>query len=205
MYCEVFVKHRAIITEAGLQAALQGRLGADIDLNAAYGMSQIYRDDPPAHSLYSFETVRSCFVIVRRVNSRFSTYHVEGNTSSVPVQTLQAAVQDFAGLLLPLLRTVAGAPAYEATSVTVELFEDNGRETGVKGRLTTVSSILRERFAWTSLRASVIAFLTGLLLIWQGLKKEPLRAGIYSLAFVLIFTLLESAVGYLFERGKIKW
>ena len=62
--------------------------------------------------------------------------------------------------------------------------------------MTTLSSVFREQFAWASLRSSVIAFATGLLLIWGGLKQEPVKATIYSFAIVLIFTLLESAIGY---------
>jgi len=205
MYCEVVVKHRAVITETGMQTALQGRLGADIALAAAYGMSALYRLFPPAHSLYAFETVRGCFAIVRKVNSRFSTYHIEGNSPAVSVHTLLAAVQEFASLLLPVLATAPATPACRAYSLAVELFEDNGRETGIEGKLTTLSSVFREQFAWASLRSSVIAFATGLLLIWGGLKQEPVKATIYSFAIVLIFTLLESAIGYFLGRGKIKW
>jgi hypothetical protein len=205
MYCEAFVRHKAVITEAELQKALQGRLGPDIALAAAYKMSALYSLVPPAHSIYAFETVRGCFVIVRRVNSSFSTYHIEGTNRSVSVQTLLAAVQDFAGLLFPVLATAPATPAYQASSLTVQLFEDNGRETGLEGKLTTLSSVFREQFAWASLRSSVIAFATGLLLIWRGLKQEPIKATIYSFAIVLIFTLLESTIGYILGRGKIKW
>jgi hypothetical protein len=205
MYCEVVVKHRSVITEAGLQTALQGRLGADIALAAAYGMSSLYRLFPPAHSLYAFETVRGCFVIVDRVNYRFSTYHIEGNTPTVSVQTLLAAVQDFAGLLLSALGTAPATSSDKGHSLAVQLFEDNGRETGVEGNLVTLSSVLRERFAWSALRSSVIAFATGLLLIWRGLKQEPVKAMVYSFAIVVLFTVLESVIGYFQGRGKIKW
>jgi hypothetical protein len=206
MYCEVVVKHRAVITEAGLQTALQGRLGVDILLTTAYGRSAIYRVAPPHHSVFAFETVRRCFVIVREVNSRFSTYHIEGNTPAVSVESLLASVQDFASLLLPVLATAPAVPSDRASSLTVQLFEDNGRETGMEGKLTTLSSVFREQFSWTSLRSAVIAFATGLLLIWRGLKpEEPLKASIYSFVIVLIFTLLESSIGYLVGRGKIRW
>lgn len=205
MYCEVVVKHRAAIAEAGLQTALQGRLGTDIDLAAAYETSAIYRDFPPAHSIYAFETVRGCFVIARKVNSRFSTYHIEGTSPDVSAHKLLAAVQDFAGLLLSVLATAPATAAYRAHSLAVELFEDNGKETGMEGKLSTLSSVFREQFAWASLRSSVIAFATGLLLIWRGLKQEPIKATVYSFAIVLIFTLLESTIGYFLGRGKINW
>jgi hypothetical protein len=205
MYCEVVVKHRAVITEQELQTALRGRLGASIELDDAYAMSALYRRHRPAHSLDAFETLGHCFVIVRKVNSRFSTYHVEGNDAAVSVQTLLHSVQDFAGLLLPVLNTAPATPAEKARSLTVQLFEDNGRETGMEGKLITWSSTLSERFAWSSLRSDVIAFATAALLVWLGLKKEPLKAAIYSFGFVLVLTLLESVVGYFLGRGKIKW
>jgi len=84
MYCEVAVKHKATITDAGLQAAVcGGQLGVAIPLAAAYARSAVYRLVPPLHSVGAFETVNRCFVIVREVNSRFSTYHVEGNSPAV--------------------------------------------------------------------------------------------------------------------------
>jgi hypothetical protein len=205
LYCEVFVKHRAVITEAQIQSALRGRLGAAIDLHAAYAMSALYGHTPPAHSLDAFETVRSCFVIVRKVNSRFSTCHIEGNSESVPVQTLLAAVQDFADLLVSVLESPPSAPACRAHSVEVHLYEDNTKQTGIEGKLITLSSVFREQFAWSSLRSSVIAFLTSMALIWKGLKQEPLTASIYSFAIVIVFTLVEAAIGYIMRRGKIRW
>jgi len=206
MYCEITVRHAAPITEGGLEATVcHGQLGALILLAVAYARSSIYRVNPPGHSVGAFEAVRRCFVIVREVNSRISTFHIEGNSPAVSVESLLQAVQDFAGLLFPVLGIAPGGAAYEGDSLTVQLFEDNGRETGIEGKLITVSSILRERFAWASLRSSVLAFITSLLLIWRGLKQEPLLAGIYSFAIVLVFTVLESGISYFLERGKIGW
>ena len=206
MYCEVAVKHKATITEGGLQAAVcGGQMGAAIPLVAAYVRSAVYRLVPPPHSVGAFETVNRCFVIVREVNSRYSTYHVEGNSPAVSVPSLLGAVQDFAGLLLPVLGAATGGDAYQGISLTVQLFEDNARETGIVGKLTTLGSIVRERFAWSSLRSSVIAFLTSGLLIWQGLKQEPWLSGIYSLGLVIAVTALECAASGFLDRGKIKW
>jgi hypothetical protein len=207
MYCEVVVKHRSVITEAGLEEAVcKGQLGVAIPLAVAYGRSAFYRLVAPPHSVGAFETVRRCFVIVREVNSRFSTYHLEGNLPTVSVQQLLAAVQDFASLLSPVLRRSPGGRDYANSSLTVQLFEDNdGRETGVEGRLTTLTSVLRERFSWTSLRSGVIAFTTGGLLIWLGLNQEKVTATVYSFAIVVLFTVLESTTAYFMGRGKIKW
>src|SRR5258708_5248586 len=137
MFCEVVVEHRSVITEVGLEEAVcRGQLGVAVPLAVAYGRSAFYRPLAPAHSVGAFETVRRCFVIVREVNSRFSTYHIEGNSPAVSVQRLLAAVQDFAGLLPPVLRRAPAGPGYVASSLTVQLFEDNdGRETGVEGKL----------------------------------------------------------------------
>ena len=99
MYCEIVVKHRAPITEVGLQASVcGGQLGTAIALPTAYARSGIYSLVPPAHAIGAFETVHRCFVIAREVNSRFSTFHIEGSIAAVSVQTLLEAVQDFAGL-----------------------------------------------------------------------------------------------------------
>jgi len=205
MYCEVVVKHKAVITEATLQETLRGRLGAEIALDKAYRMSALYRDHPPAHSLDAFETVGNCFVIVRKVNFRFSTYHIEGNTEAVSVESLLGSVQDFAGLLLEVLSSAPTKPGFQARSLAVQLFEDTGGETGMEGKLITPASIFREQFGWSSLRSSVIAFATAVLLIWLGLKQEPLKASIYSFAIVVVFTLLEASIGSVLTSGKIKW
>ena len=205
MFCEVTVKHRSAVTEAGLQELVcNGALGTSLTLGEAYSRSALYKDDPPHHSVGAFDTVHGCFVIVRKVNYLFSTYHVEGNSRAVSVQTLLLAVQDFSGLLLAVLAK-ADKP-FRAVSLTVLLFEDNAaRETGMEGKLTTLVSVLREQFAWASLRSSVIAFVTALMLIWLRLKQEPKRASIYSFVLVLVFSVLESAVSYILGRGKIKW
>jgi hypothetical protein len=207
MYCEIWVKHRAAITEIGLAKAVCGaQLGAPVPLDAAYGRSAFYSLHPPSHSVCAFETVRGCFVIVRQVNADFSMYHIEGNSPSVPVQTLLDAVQDFASLLSAGLRRALAERDYSYSSLTVKLFADNdGRETGVEGNLTTLTSVLRERLAWSSLRSGVIAFLTSVLLIRLGLTHDLAKAAIYTFAIVIIFALLESMAGYLGGRGKIKW
>jgi hypothetical protein len=207
MYCEIWVKHRAAITETGLaRVVCGGQLGALVPLAAAYGRSAFYSLHPPTHSVCAFETVRGCFVIVRQVNADFSMYHIEGNSPSVPVQTLLEAVQDFAGQLSPNLRHALAGSDYAYSAVTVKLFADNdGRETGVEGNLTTLRSVLRERFAWSSLRSGVIAFVTSFLLIRLGLTHDLAKAVIYTFAIVVLFALLESMAGYLGGRGKIKW
>jgi hypothetical protein len=207
MYCEIVVEHRAAITENGLaKVVCGGQLGTSISLGEAYGRNPLYSQNPPSHSVCAFETVRGCFVIVRQVNARFSMYHIEGNSPSVPVQTLLEAVQDFAGLLSAGLRRALAGGDYADLSLTVQLFEGHsGKETGVEGNLTTLRSVLREQLAWSSIRSSVIAFVTSCLLIRLGLTHDLAKAAIYTLAIVILFALLESIVGYFRGRGKIKW
>jgi hypothetical protein len=207
MYCEIVVKHRAAITETGLAKVVCGsQLGAPIPLGEAYGRNALYGQNPPSHSVCAFETVRGCFVIVRQVNADFSMYHIEGKSPSVPVHTLLVAVQDFADLLSAGLRRALAGSDYAYTSLTVKLFADNdGRETGVEGNLTTLRSVLGDRLAWSSLRSGVIALVTSFLLIRLGLTHDSAKATIYTFAIVILFALLETMAGYLRGRGKIKW
>jgi hypothetical protein len=145
-------------------------------------------------------------VIARQVNADFSMYHIEGKSPSVPVHTLLVAVQDFADLLSAGLRRALAGSDYAYTSLTVKLFADNdGRETGVEGNLTTLRSVLGDRLAWSSLRSGVIALVTSFLLIRLGLTHDSAKATIYTFAIVILFALLETMAGYLRGRGKIKW
>jgi len=143
-------------------------------------------------------------VIVRKVNVLLSTYHLEGNTSVITVETLLQAAQEFSGQIIKVLQDTQES-AYRPRTLTVVLFEDNGRETGMQGELITLSSVLAQEFAWKDLKSIVIPFITAGLLIWLGLKQEPLKASIYSLAIALAFTLTQVVVGYWRGGGKIRW
>jgi hypothetical protein len=214
MYCEIFVKHRKRVDAAGLERAIRVPFDNDVTVAVAYGRSAIYQRlvpplapagaPPPPPSLFAFETVQNCFVIVRKVNVLLSTYHLEGNTSAVPVETLLQAVQEFSGHLMGVLEE-AQAPAYRARTLTVVLFEDNGRETGMQGELITLSSVFGQEFSWKDLKSIVIPFITAGLLIWLGLKQERIKVSIYTLVIALAFTLSQVAVGYWRGHGKIKW
>ncbi len=81
-------------------------------------------------------------MIVRKVNVQQSTHHLEGNTAVVSVETLLQAAQEFSSQLLKVLRDTLEGSAYKARTVTILLFEDNGRETGIQGELVTLSSAL---------------------------------------------------------------
>jgi hypothetical protein len=214
MYCEINVKHRKTIDAAGLERAIRVTFGNDIPVLIAYARSAIYRavvpplaaaGAPIPASLFAFDTALNCFVIVRRVTVQLSTYHVEGNTTLVPVETLLQAAQEFASQLSRILQDCAESSVYGARAVTIQLFEDNGKETGMQGEVVTWNSAFGNEFSWKELKSSVIPFVTALLLIWQGLKQEPIRASIYSFAIAMAFALTQAIAGYWRGRGKIKW
>jgi hypothetical protein len=212
MYCEIIVKHGKRIDAGKLEGTVRVPFGNDVPILEAYRRSAIYKGlvpplapplaPPPPPSLFAFETVLNCFVIVRRVNVLLSTYHLEGNTSGVSAETLLQAAQEFSSQLMIVLEdTVTCRPR----TLTVQLFEDNGRETGMRGELVTMSSVFLEEFSWKELKSSVIPVVTAVLLIWLGLKQEPIKASLYSLLIALVFTLTQAGVRYWQGRGKIKW
>lgn len=206
VYCEIVVKHRDVITGPGLEAAIgRGRLGTDIPLAMAYGMSAIYKPAPPSHSLFAFDAPWNCFVIARKVNYRTSTYHLEGSTRAVSVETLFQAAQEYSESLLRALRTSPAEPGYKGRSLAGRLFEDNGRETGAEGKLVTLASTFRKKFQLAELRSSLIAFLTATALIHYGLKQESLMAAGASLLIAVVFTLSETFFAYYRGRGTIEW
>jgi hypothetical protein len=207
VYCEIVVKHRDVITGSDLQKAVgDERLGTDIPLAHAYEMSALYKLAPPRHSLFAFDfTPWRCFVIVRSVNYRTSTHHVEGSGPAVSVETLFRATQEYSESLLRALRKPPAARSAKGLTLAARLFEDNGKETGVEGKLVTLVSTFREKFQWSELRSSLVAFVTAMVLIGYGLKQESAKAALVSLMIVLAFGLSEILFTYYRGRGKIIW
>src|SRR5271156_1106965 len=113
MYCEIIVKHSRQIDAGALEAAIRAPFGNAVLILDAYRRSAIYKGlvpplaphhaPPPPPSLFAFETGLNCFVIVRKVNVVLSTYHLEGNTPVVSVETLLQAAQEFSGQLMKIL------------------------------------------------------------------------------------------------------
>ncbi len=206
MYCEITVRHRKQIDAAGLEGVIRAPFGNDIPIATAYGRSALYRLITPAPvSLFAFETVSNCFVIVRKVNVHSSTYHLEGNSAAVSVETMLQAAEEFSSQLTSVLqRTSFGSP-YKVSSLVVQLFEDNGRETGMEGRLPRLGTLFKEELGWGQLKSSVVPFVTAQLLIWRGLKQEPVKASIYGLAIALVFILTDGVLAVRRGHGKIKW
>jgi hypothetical protein len=201
MYCEIVAKHGNSITAAQLEGAIRAQFGNDVPLATAYGRSAIYKSFPPTSSLFAFEIMLNCFVIVRRVNVRFSTFHLEGNTAAVSVETMLQAAQDFSHELVSVLKT----SNYKATSLTVQLFEDNGRESGMQGKLVSWGSVFREKFSFKELKSAILPFITAVLLIWLKLNQAPLKSSVYAFVIVLVFTLADAIAGGWTSRGKIVW
>ncbi len=206
MYCEITIRHRRPIKPDDLKSAIQQSFGNGIPLNQAYARSAIYGVMPPPASIFAFDLARNCFVILRKVsNVRFSTYHLEGTDRTVSVDTMLHAVQEFSEQITAELRGKTLGSDCRVRSLTVQLFEDNGRETGMEGKPVTLGSVFKEKFAWREIAPAVTAFATALLLIWRGLNKEPKQAVFYSLLIVLVFALGDTVAGYWWGRDSMKW
>jgi hypothetical protein len=206
MYCEITVGHRKQIDAAGLESVIRAPFNNDIPVATAYGRSAIYRAvAPPPVSLFAFDTVSNCFVIVRKVNVRSSTYHLEGNAPVVSVETMLQAAEEFSGQLVSVLEKTSFRSPYRLRSLVVQLFEDNGRETGMQGRFNSFLALFKEQLGWTQIKSAFVPFVTAQLLIWRGLKQEPLKASVYSLAIALVFALADASLAGWRGHGKIKW
>ncbi len=72
--------------------------------------------------------------------------------------------------------------------MAVRLFEDNGKETGVEGRIITLGSVLKEKFQWSEIKESIAPLLTTFVLLKFGLDTDPPQATVYE---------------YFTERGKL--
>ena len=206
MYCEITVRHRKQIDAAGLENVIRAPFGNQLSVPIAYSRSAIYQHASPAPvSLFAFETVSNCFVIARKVNVHSSTYHLEGNSAAVSVETMLQAAEEFSGQLLSVLGKTKFRSPYKPRALVVQVFEDNGRETGMEGRRSGFLTLLREEIGWSQIKSSVIPFITAQLLIWRGLKQEPVKASVYSLAIALVFALADAALAGWRGHGKIRW
>jgi hypothetical protein len=123
MYCEITVRHAKQIEAAGLESAIRAPFNNDISIPTAYARSSIYcAVAPPPVSLFAFDTVSNCFVIVRKVNVRSSTYHLEGNAPVVSVETMLQAAEEFSGQLMSVLGGTGFRSPYRPRSLGVQLF-----------------------------------------------------------------------------------
>jgi hypothetical protein len=201
MYCEIMIQHRRAILPDQLRAEIQHSFGNVISLDQAYARSALYQLRPPSASIFAFDLARDCFVILRKVSNIRSTFHLEGSDLTVSVDTMLHAVQEFATELTNVLKR----SDCRVRNLTVQLFEDNGRETGMEGRRATLSSIFRQKFAYREIAPAVMAFVAGLLVLWLGLGAGRWQAVFVSLLVVLAFTLGDAFAGYFWGDGRINW
>jgi hypothetical protein len=206
MYCEIVVKNGGNVDEAGLKKAIgPTRLGDDIALAKAYGRSAIYSKNPPTRSIFAHEAVYNCFVIARKLNFRTSTYHLEGNTLTVTAKSMLMAVQEYCNALFKALATPPSTKPYKCLTLAVQLFEDNGRETGVEGRLITLRSILGKRLGWEALSSEFIKAATAIGLFYVGIEGDKVKAALFGLGVVIVFGFIETTFDYCTKSGKIEW
>jgi drug/metabolite transporter (DMT)-like permease len=90
-------------------------------------------------------------------------------------------------------------------NLSVRLFEDNGRETGVEGELVTLGAIFKGKFAWKEIAPAVITFFTALFLFWRGLSDQSVKAAVASLLIVLVFTLVAVIAEKLHGRNRMNF
>ena len=201
MYCEIMIQHRRPISPQQFTAAIRHSFGNVISLDQAYAKSALYRSRTPSASILAFDLARNCFVILRKVSNVRSTFHLEGSDGTVGVDSMLDAVQEFADEIAAIFRR----PDYRGRYLTVRLFEDNGRETGIEGKRATLASVFKQKFAWRETAPAVTAFVTGLLLLWLGLGTEKRPAIFVSFMVVLVFTLGDAFAGYARDGGTIRW
>jgi hypothetical protein len=207
MYCEIVVEHRKQIDANRLRLAVLQLFGNQLPLDEAYNRSAIYRVAAPRSSLCAFEVARNCFVILRKVSDiRLSTFHLEGSGPNVTVNTMLQEVQEFSNRLLSQLgRGGNTGSSYKVRNLSVRLFEDNGRETGVEGELVTLGAIFKGKFAWKEIAPAVITFFTALFLFWRGLSDQSVKAAVASLLIVLVFTLVAVIAEKLHGRNRMNF
>jgi hypothetical protein len=205
MYCEITLTHKKAPSEDELKTVIQKPFAKEVALSSAFARSEIYNGlSPQPTALFAFEFGR-CFVIVVSVDAAFSRYHLEGNDSKVSIGSRRLAAQQFSAALTNVLRTNTVNPDFEARKISLTMFEDNAQETGIEGGDVTLASVLKEKLAFKEIRSDLLSFVTASLLIWLGLKKEPLDATLYSGLTAAVFVLGDIVSTYWQNKDTIIW
>jgi hypothetical protein len=204
MFCEIYIKHKTPVPPANLVDLLRASsLGLEITTTAAHSRSAFYRAVGPVASLFAHETVNNCFVILRSKAFDVSTFHLEGNSPAVSVETLLEATQEYVvDHLLPALRR---DPSASASLKVVKLFEDNGKETGWLGRLQSLSSVLAEQIHGGEIQSHLIVLLTAFAFLFFGLHGEPLKNVFIALVVAILYALVDGLLKYPSRRHKLKF
>ena len=204
MFCEIYIKHKKPMVGPDLVTLLRGsNLGTEIPTADAHARTTLYRGLTGIVSLFAHETVKNCFVIVRSVSYNASTFHLEGNSTKVSVETLLEAAQIYVvSHLLPALRKNSSA---RATLQSVSLFEDNGRETGLVGKLPGMGSLFKEQFDLSEIHSHLIVLLTAFISFRLGSKWDAVRDAEISLGIVVLYACINGLLKYLWRRHKLKF
>jgi hypothetical protein len=202
MYCEIDLKHSRNITGAELVSILRARgLGAEIAVSTAFSWSALLRHSHPG-GLFAHETFHRCFVILKSVTYNLSTYHLEGRDNTVSAGTLLEVAQEYVmGQILPALKDAK----LKARPWAVRLFEDNGKETGLIGRLPRFKETFREQFNLNEIHSHVIVLFTAFFSLRLGMKTESVTAAIVGLSVATIYAALNGTLKYLWNRRKLSF
>jgi hypothetical protein len=98
-----------------------------------------------------------------------------------------------------------GPPVYRVKECRAEVKQNLGEDTRIAGRLLTLGPWMKESFDWKQLWGSSGTFLTALVLLWAGLKQDPIKAACISFGVAILFKCMEAGVGYLWSGGKMNW
>jgi len=204
MFCEIYLKHKTAVSAYDLVSTLRAaNLGSEITTTAAHSRSVLYGAGGAVVSLFAHETVKSCFVILRSVNFDTSTFHLEGNGPRVSVETLLEATQDYVvSQLLPALKR---SPSAIAKLQAVKLFEDNGRETGLEGRLPRLSSAFAEQLDWSEIHSHVIVLLVAFGSLALKIPGDKLKDAAIALAVTVLYAIVNGLLKYAWRRHKLKF
>jgi hypothetical protein len=204
MFCEIYIKHKAQVMGADLVKHLRSSgLGIEISTAAAHSRSVLYSGAGSVTSLFAHETVKNCFVILRSVNFDVSTFHLEGNAPTVTVETRLEATQEYVvSQLLPALHML---PNMKGKLQAVKLFEDNGKETGLTGRLPGLWSALAEGFKLDEIHSQAIILLTSFAFLALGRQDDKVGDAAIALGVTLIYALVDGLLKYAWGRHRLKF
>jgi len=178
-------------------------LGAEISVDEAYSRSELLRGVVPANRYFAHETVHHCFVILKDVNFKRCTFHLEASDWFVSSATLLQVAQDYVmEQMLPALKKEARVGA---SLLTVRLFEDNGRETGLEGRLRTFPQVLGEQLTTKEVPSHALTLVAAFLAFKFGFSHETPMAALIGLGVVVIFGAMNGSLKYLWSKRKIKF
>lgn len=202
MFCDIEVIHRRSITGAGLRPALGNFVQNEVlPADNAYAETELYRLQRPPAQLFAFRAY-GCVIIALSTDFKSSRYHLEGQVPGFPVRRLFQSAESFCRDLVEAVKTNS---IYEVSEINLQVLQGLGGETKIEGKLLTLWPGVKRAFDLKALLSSISTFATALILLWFGVKEQPLKAVAISFAAAIIFTSVEALVSYLWSGGKMKW